>query len=185
MTLLRRVLGIALTVVVLGGLAYALWPARFGGRTIYVVVRGESMEPKFHKGDLLFARKAHDFEPGDIAVYRIPKGTPGAGALVVHRIKRVLPNGTYIFQGDNRKSPDDATPARENLIAKPVTNLGPLPTRTLVWLPILFTLVAAIAVTIAVWPDRSSADDEEDDAAETEANDAEGDADDERQPVAV
>jgi hypothetical protein len=66
-----------------------------------------------------------------------------------------------------------------------VTNLGPLPTRTLVWLPILFTLVAAIAVTIAVWPDRSSADDEEDDAAETEANDAEGDADDERQPVAV
>jgi signal peptidase I len=182
-SLVRRILGIGLTVLVLGGLAYALWPARFGGRTIYVVVRGESMEPKFHKGDLLFARKSDDFEPGDIAVYRIPKGTPGAGALVVHRIKRVLPNGTYIFQGDNRKSPDDATPTRENLIAKPVKNLGPLPTRTLVWLPILFTLIAAIAVTIAVWPDRSAADDEA--IGDGEAETCEADPDDEREPVAV
>jgi signal peptidase len=182
--MVRRVVGITLTVLVLAGLAYAIWPARFGGKTLYVVVRGESMEPKYHRGDLLYARKAHDFEPGDITVYRIPKGTPGAGALVVHRIKRILPDGTYVFQGDNRKSPDDARPTRHDLVAKPIANLGPLPTRTLIWLPIAFTIIAAVAVTIAVWPDRSGADEEED-AAEPETREADANDGAERQPVAV
>ena len=100
---------------VLGAFAYIVWPIMLGGSATFVVVRGHSMEGTYHQGDLLYARDDQAFAPGDVAVYRVPKGKPGAGALVVHRILRQLPDGTYLFQGDNKKSPDDVTPSREDL----------------------------------------------------------------------
>jgi signal peptidase len=150
---LRRWIGSFASLMFLGALAFVLWPSALGGAATFVVVRGDSMEPTYHKGDLLYARTADHYEAGDIAVYRIPKGEPGHGSLVVHRIKRVLPNGTYEFQGDNKAEPDDTKPAHGGLVAKPLANLGPLPTRLLFVLPLALTVMAAIAVTYALWPE--------------------------------
>ena len=123
----RRLFGITFSILILGGLAFAFWPARFGGQALYVVVRGESMKPSYQQGDLLFARKSGDYKVGDIAIYRIPKGQPGAGMLVVHRIKRILPDGTYLFQGDNKDDTDDVTPDRAHLVGKPIVDVGAIP----------------------------------------------------------
>jgi signal peptidase len=153
-TRLRRWIGSVAGLALLAALAFVLWPSTLGGAATFVVVRGDSMEPTYHKGDLLYARGSRDYDVGDIAVYRIPKHEPGHGALVVHRIKRVLPNDTYEFQGDNKSEPDDAKPAHDGLVAKPLANLGPLPTRLLLVLPLALTILAAIAVTYALWPER-------------------------------
>ncbi len=150
----RRVLGLFFSIVILGGLAFALWPTRFGGQALFVVVRGESMKPTYEQGDLLYARKSGDYEVGDIAIYRIPDGQPGEGMLVVHRIKRILPDGTYLFQGDNKNDTDDVTPDRAHLVGKPIVDVGEIPTRGLILLPVLLTLLAGIAVTFALWPDK-------------------------------
>jgi hypothetical protein len=64
----------------------------------------------------------------------------------------VLPNGHYLFQGDNKKTPDDVTPDRAHLVAKPIAALSNLPTRALIIAPLIFTLVAGLCVTIALWP---------------------------------
>ena len=150
----RRLFGITFSILILGGLAFAFWPARFGGQALYVVVRGESMKPSYQQGDLLFARKSGDYKVGDIAIYRIPKGQPGAGMLVVHRIKRILPDGTYLFQGDNKNDTDDVTPDRAHLVGKPIVDVGAIPTRGLILLPVILTLLAGLAVTFALWPDK-------------------------------
>ena len=156
----RRTLGLAFTILLLGGLAFAFWPIRFGGSAMFVVVRGESMEPTYRQGELLYTRTASSYQPGDIAVYKIPDGMAGEGSLVVHRIKEVLPDGTYVFQGDNKPSPDDVRPDRAHLIGKPIVDLGDIPTRGLLLLPLLLTLLTGIAVTIALWPDRPEIEDE-------------------------
>jgi signal peptidase I len=151
---IRRGLALVFSILVLGGLAFALWPTRFGGQALFVVVRGESMKPTYQQGELLYARKSDDYKVGDIAIYRIPNGEPGQGTLVVHRIKKVLPDGTYLFQGDNKNDPDDVTPNRAHLVGKPIADLGDVPTRALILLPVLLTLLAGIAVTFALWPDK-------------------------------
>jgi signal peptidase len=155
---LRRRIGAIVGLGLLAALAFAMWPTVLGGAATFVVVRGDSMEPGYHKGDLLYARTSDRYEAGDVAVYRIPKGEPGAGALVVHRIKRVLPNGTYEFQGDNRHEPDDTRPAASGLVAKPIMNFGPLPTRALLLLPVVLTILSGGAVAYALWPERRRAE---------------------------
>ena len=134
-----------------------LWPARFGGQALFVVVRGQSMLPLYQQGDLLYARKSGDYKVGDIAIYRIPDGQPAEGKLIVHRIKRILPDGKYVFQGDNKNDIDDVTPDRSHLVGKPIADLGDVPTRALILLPVLLTLLAALAVTVALWPEKRSA----------------------------
>jgi hypothetical protein len=126
------------------------------------------------QGDLLYARTSGSYAVGDVAVYRIPKGTPGAGALVVHRIRRILPNGTYLFQGDNKPAPDDVTPTRADLVARPVLDLGDIPTRALILAPLVFTIVAGGAVVVALWPAHDEVDATQDDDPDI---DGDGDAD--------
>ena len=133
-------------------LVIGLWPARFGGAASFVVVRGHSMEPSYELGDLLYVRSASEYRVGDIAVYRIPEGEPGEGHLVVHRIIRILDGGRYQFQGDNRELPDDSRPQREDLVGRPLMNLGTGATRALVVLPFILSAVLGIAIAMMLWP---------------------------------
>jgi hypothetical protein len=151
----------------LGALAYLLWPIRLGGAATFVVVRGHSMEGTYSQGDFLYARTSSHYAVGDIAIYRIPKGRPGAGALVVHRITARLPGGRFLFQGDNKPAPDDVTPTRADLVAKPILDLSSVPTRLLIVAPLVFTILCGIAVTVALWPGRRV------DAPESPESDAE------------
>jgi signal peptidase I len=161
-----RIVWALVTLALFGALAFALWPARLGGSATFVVVRGHSMEGTYAQGDLLYARTKDHYAVGDVAVYRIPKGDPGAGALVVHRIKAILPNGHYLFQGDNKAAPDDETPSRADIVAAPLLDLGDLPTRLLMIAPFVGTLIVGIAVAIAMWPSRAGEEDAEE--AETD-----------------
>ncbi len=149
---LRSLLSLVVGLVLLVVMVVLLWPARFGGSAVFVVVRGESMEPAFHNGDLLYARTADEFEVGQIALYEMPVATTGETSLVVHRIVDAFDDGTYQFKGDNREVADVYRPHGDELVASPLANLGATPTQILLRLPLFLAVVVAITVTWALWP---------------------------------
>ncbi len=149
---LLRALSNILGMFIILGTAWFMWPASLGGRTQFIIVQGTSMEPTYHSGDLLYARKSGNYGPEDIAVYTIPEGEPGAGALVVHRIVSEEASGKYRLKGDNRESLDDAQPSRADFVAKPVMNLGQLPTRLIILTPFFLSIVLGAAVAWFLWP---------------------------------
>ncbi len=134
------------------GLVFATWPARLGGRTVLVVVHGSSMEPTYHGGDLLYARTTDRYETGQAAVFRLPAAEPGAGQLVVHRIQGRTADGRYIMQGDNRPLDDGALPTADDLVARPVADLGPVPVRVLRLVPWAALVVVGVTVGWYLWP---------------------------------
>lgn len=119
-----------------------LWPARFGGATTIVTVSGTSMQPTFHTGDVLIARRRSHYEVGDVVVYRVPSGQPGAGQLVVHRVISSSAGGTLVLKGDNRALPDDFHPGAADAVGVVAVNLGGLVGR-------LLRLAPSIAVGLA------------------------------------
>jgi signal peptidase len=82
-----------------------LWPARLGGSTNMVVVRGTSMEPLYHLNDIVVAREAGSYAVGDVVLFSIPSGV-GKGMLVIHRLVGIRDDGSWITQGDNRDTAD-------------------------------------------------------------------------------
>ncbi len=142
----------------------AVWPASLGGKSSLVVVRGKSMEPTYHLGDLLYARTEDHYGVGDVVVYRVPEGQPGAGVLVVHRLTGINDDGTLVIQGDNKDAPDDLKLTTADLVATPVWNLGSAPTRLLTVVPFLLAALIGMIVTYMLWPadtDEVELDDEE------------------------
>lgn len=96
--------------------AFLFWPERFGGRATLVMVSGNSMEPTLRHRDLVFAHRSEEHRVGDVIVYAIPEGLPGAGAFVIHRV--IGGDGTigYVTQGDNRNSPDPWRPTDDDVV---------------------------------------------------------------------
>src|ERR1051325_2200414 len=81
-----RALNIAVTLV----LAVVWWnlyrPQIVGGPAGYARVKGVSMQPSFHDGDLVITRSHSRYHVGEVIAYRVPDGDPGAGLHVIHRI---------------------------------------------------------------------------------------------------
>ncbi len=102
--------GIALAVFLAAWVAFA--PSQLGGQSTYVVVNGNSMEPAFHKGDLVVVREAHNYGPGDVVTYRHPDI-----GFVIHRIVG-RDGGTYLFQGDNNSYVDGYQPDAGELVGR-------------------------------------------------------------------
>ena len=105
----RHLARVALTVAFVAlAVAWALLlrPQALGGPAAYVIVSGKSMEPSLKNGDLVVAQKKTSYSVGDVVAYRIPKGEPGADALVIHRITGGSARAGYVLQGDNRKGED-------------------------------------------------------------------------------
>jgi signal peptidase I len=88
-------------------------PAALGGGAKYVTTDGNSMEPRFHTGDLAIVRAAGDYKVGDVAAYH----SDMLDTTVMHRIA-ALKDGRYTFQGDNNSWLDPETPTKEKLIGK-------------------------------------------------------------------
>ncbi len=101
---------IALVLVIVAWIAFA--PTQFGGQTVYVIVSGNSMEPGFHRGDLILLRRADSYEVGDIATYRHPTIGP-----VIHRIVAEA-DGHFTFKGDNNAWLDSYRPTQAEMIGK-------------------------------------------------------------------
>lgn len=92
----RSALSALFTVAVLACAVY-LSPARLGGSTNMVVVRGTSMEPVYHLNDVVISREADNYEVGDIVLFSIPEGA-GEGMLVIHRLMGQRDDGSWVTQ---------------------------------------------------------------------------------------
>ncbi len=112
----------AVTALILGLLVLVgylmLWPAALGGVTGYVTIRGSSMEPRFHSGDLALVRPSGSYAVGDIVAYR----SQSLHTTVMHRIVSVQ-NGRYSFKGDNNSFLDPEYPSSGQLIGKLVVRI--------------------------------------------------------------
>lgn len=72
----------------------ALAPTACGGPVTYARVGGASMAPALQHGDLVLARTAASYGPGDVVAYRNPQL-----GLLMHRIAEV-DGGRYTLRGD-------------------------------------------------------------------------------------
>lgn len=102
---LRRGLGALLAVAVLGAAWYYLAPPQLGGQTSYAITFGVSMEPHFHRGDLVILRARPSYRVGEVVAYR----SEDLHKNVLHRIVAVH-NGHYTFKGDNNNFLDPERP---------------------------------------------------------------------------
>ncbi len=100
--------------------AMAVWaifaPIPMGGNAAYIIVNGISMEPNFHRGDLVIVSPSSQYSIGDAVVYR-NQGLGGKN--VFHRIIE-LNIDRYILKGDNNSWIDTYQPASEEVIGKAV-----------------------------------------------------------------
>lgn len=96
---------------------FVLWlafaPTQAGGLASYIIVVGNSMEPKFHIGDLVIAHQEPSYQIGDAVVYR----NRGLENFVFHRILDE-DMGRYKLQGDNNDWVDTYEPVHEEIIGK-------------------------------------------------------------------
>lgn len=99
--------------VVLVTAAWGLFaPTQVGGQVAYAIISGNSMEPGFHRGDLVVLRQANDYAVGEIATYRHPTLGP-----VIHRIMAENA-GHFTFKGDNNTWLDSYQPTQAEMIGK-------------------------------------------------------------------
>jgi signal peptidase len=114
----RRLAELAVGLVVIALWALTLRPASLGGPATYVVIRGDSMLPTFHSGDLVVLRSTDGYASGDIVGYRVPAGEVGAGNLVVHRLVSGDGVAGFTVVGDNNPAPDPWLPHAGDIAGK-------------------------------------------------------------------
>jgi signal peptidase I len=105
-------------VLFLAGWIVFLRPQSMGGDVSYIVVRGTSMQPIFHTGDLAIVREQATYGPGEVVAYRVPEGELGAGQVVIHRIVGEE-GGRFITQGDNNNVHDPWLPSSTDIVGRP------------------------------------------------------------------
>lgn len=84
----------------------------------YVVVSGHSMQPTLWTGDVVVLQHERSYRKGEIVGYEIPKGGPGAGLIVIHRIVGGDARAGYIMRGDNKHSPDPWRPRPVDVVGR-------------------------------------------------------------------
>ena len=151
---LRQIAADLIVFVLIAIAAVAIWPVRLGGATSYIIIKGTSMEPKFHTGDLAVLRQQDSYRKGDIVAYRIPAPSAGAGHLVIHRIIG-RSHGGYLMKGDSRTTPDSWYPKPTDVLGK-FRLLVPLPGIQF-WALMPWVCCAAIGIAVAwmLWPRRT------------------------------
>jgi signal peptidase len=114
----RGVLG-GVAIVVLGlAWSVSLRPQSLGGPAGYVMVRGVSMNPTYHTGDLVVTHPRATYGKGDIVAYRVPRGNVGEGIIVIHRIIGGDAQTGYVIQGDNNPDPDPWKPKHDDIVGR-------------------------------------------------------------------
>ncbi len=165
---LRLPLAIAKLACLGGVVAACLWfglPQGLGGRADWVLVSGTSMLPRFHTGDLVLVEHQPSYHVGEVVAYHVPKGQPGAGFVVIHRI--IGGNGAtgWRTQGDNRTAPDLWRPTNHDVMGAKLVRVPDA------WIllrflhtPLFLGLVTAFGVFfwIALGADRTDTEDVED-----------------------
>lgn len=91
----------------------AFTPAQFGGRAVYLIISGVSMEPTLYTGDLVILHRTEDYEIGDIAAYYHPV----ADGIIIHRIIG-FEAGRYVLLGDNKPDLDPYRPTPAEMVGR-------------------------------------------------------------------
>ena len=170
MTLIRRILEVALVVYVLGvlGLTAVANLAPQAGYGLFAV-RSPSMAPALGVGDLVVAERvaADDVRPGDVIAFQV-----GTGTIVTHRVVAMTETDegpVFTTQGDANGTPDPVATRAEQLhgrLAGSVALLGFV--LAMLTMPsgiaALFSIGAALLT--AVWLLDEVADSDEDDELE-------------------
>ncbi len=126
-------------------------PQFLGGPAAYVIVSGHSMVPTLRDGDLVIVHRQEAYAPGDIVAYRIPKGEPGEGHIVIHRVVGGSDAEGYVTQGDNRSTPDLWRPLPADVVGKLWLHLpGVGDLLGLLRSPLLMAAVAASVTAVLV-----------------------------------
>jgi signal peptidase I len=112
----NKAAGAAVVVLLCLFWAQYLRPQSLGGHAGYVLVSGQSMEPRYHTGDLVLVEQRARYHPGEVIAYRVPKGDPMAGAQVIHRIIGGDARQGFVMRGDNRTAPDVWRPRNEDIV---------------------------------------------------------------------
>jgi len=107
----KKLLSLALGLIVLGSVWLWFAPAGLGGSASYVVTDGVSMQPRFHTGDLAIVRSQSAYHVGEIVAYH----NHMLHTIVLHRIIGRA-GSRYIFKGDNNHFVDFEHPAANQLI---------------------------------------------------------------------
>jgi signal peptidase len=115
---LLRIGLLALMAAVVALWALVLRPVWLGGPAEYVIVSGESMEPTLRTGDLALALEQSSYGVGDIVVFHVPEGEPGAGTQVIHRIVGGSGATGFVLRGDNKDGIDPWRPKAEDVVGK-------------------------------------------------------------------
>jgi signal peptidase I len=105
-----------LAVAALLGLMAVVTGAFVTGNVAVVVTHGVSMQPTYHRGDLVVIVRARSYRQGDIAAYRLPH------LVVLHRIIDGDANG-FVFRGDNNESIDSTKPAVADILGRAVVHI--------------------------------------------------------------
>jgi signal peptidase I len=96
--------------------AVSLAPQFLGGPAGYVIVAGDSMEPKLSSGDLAVVSRQPAYDVGEVVAFRVPRGEAGAGSLVIHRIVGGSASRGFITQGDNHDGRDLWRPEEADVV---------------------------------------------------------------------
>lgn len=110
-TRFRRSACLATAVAALGAAWFFLAPPELGGKTEYAITFGVSMEPHFHRGDLVVLRTRPSYRVGDVVAYR----SHDLHRTVLHRIIGIH-RGLYTFKGDNNGFVDPESPTAADLV---------------------------------------------------------------------
>jgi len=152
---------VLLVIVACIGWAMFLRPQSLGGRAGYVLVSGQSMEPRYHTGDLVLVERQSSYHVGQLIAYHVPKGDPMAGAQVIHRIIGGDPQHGFVVQGDNRTAPDTWRPKPTDIVgAKALRMPGAVVAIQFLRSPLLLGILAASFVFVYLLIGREPKDDD-------------------------
>lgn len=109
--------------VTVAALTFTAWfliarPGVLGGPVSNIAVSGHSMEPTYQPGDFLVVRAESGYSVGDIVVFDIPEGDPGAGSRVVHRIVGGDGATGWTTKGDNNATGDPWQPTDDRIVGR-------------------------------------------------------------------
>jgi signal peptidase I len=142
---------IAVTVLACLFWAQFVRPQSLGGRAGFVLVSGQSMEPRYHTGDMVMVLRRSSYHAGDVIAYRVPKGDAMAGRQVIHRIIGGDAKKGFVVRGDNRTAADVWHPKQADIVGSKVLRI-PNAVAVLGYLrsPLLLALLAASFVFVRV-----------------------------------
>ncbi len=95
---------------------FLLRPGVVDSPLAWVVVAGDSMLPSLHGGDVVFVLRREEYRSGDVVAYRVPRGEPGRGIVVIHRVVGGSAAGGYVTRGDNKEGIDPWRPGPADVV---------------------------------------------------------------------